>query len=110
VSASHGNEAVTIAKPTQTATVLDVFEKTELRRSHCDIFIGISRSFIFISVSQALPDELRSGAEPTVLGVAGSNIAGNMEAEIMCSISAISCISTFERQFCGANSRLIYAC
>src|ERR1035438_546619 len=61
VSATHGNAAVSTAKPTQTAMVLDAFEKIEkIERgwSHCDIFI-------FISLSQPVPDDLRIGAEPT---------------------------------------------
>jgi hypothetical protein len=72
VSAVHGNATFRTAKPTQTATVLDTFDEIEVDRSHGDIFIGTSRSLIFISLFQPAPDELRSGAELTILGVADS--------------------------------------
>ena len=60
---------------------------------------------LFILLSHSAPDELGSGAAPTILGVAG--VAGNMEPEIMHSINVDGFIHTFERPLCGDYSRLL---
>jgi hypothetical protein len=65
----HRNAPTNTPKPSETATVLVVFDKIALAWNHCDGFIGISLSLILISLSHAAPGELGSGVELMFLGV-----------------------------------------